>query len=57
MRGGDQEMLRVVELWAVILTLCGGPVTAAATDEAIIIILVHIARATTLVITGTTDSH
>ena len=33
MRGGDQEMLRVVELRAVILILCGGPVTAVAIDE------------------------
>ena len=38
MRGGDQEMLRVVELRAVFLTFCGGPVTAAAMDETIVVI-------------------
>ena len=36
MGGGDQEMLRAVELRAVNLTFCGWQVTAAATNEAII---------------------
>jgi len=37
MGGGDQEMFRVVELRAVFLTFCGGPVTAAAMDETIVV--------------------
>jgi len=36
MGGGDQEMLRAVELRAVILTFCGWQVAAATTNGAII---------------------
>jgi len=47
MRGGDQEMFRVVELRAVFLTFCGGPLTAAAMDETYrYVLVIHLPKCT-----------